>query len=88
MTTTDTATPAALSDLPADVLRKYAAELGIDTPPTLEPAELAELVRRRRELLAELDTAALLDVVVWARRPVRRLTKHREHFTLGAGLSP
>lgn len=34
--------------------------------------ELLRRIRERQELLVELDRAAMLDVVVWARRPVRQ----------------
>jgi len=41
--------------------------LSVKTP----RGELLRLVRERQELLVELDRDALLDIVVWARRPVR-----------------
>ena len=61
-----------LADLPDDELRSYAAELGLDVPKHLTRADLLRDVRQRRELLVELDREAMLDIVVWDRRPVRR----------------
>ncbi len=61
-----------LADLPDDELRSYAAELGLDVPKHLTRADLLRDVRQRRELLVGLDREAMLDIVVWDRRPVRR----------------
>jgi hypothetical protein len=38
----------------------------------MEHGEMLRLVRERQELLVSLDRDALLDIVVWARRPVRQ----------------
>jgi hypothetical protein len=62
----------ALSDLPVDELIVYGRELGLDLRPDMEQGELLRRVRDRQQLLHEIDREALLDVVVWARRPVRR----------------
>ncbi len=61
-----------IGDLPRDELLRYARQLGLD--PRLDAAggELVRRVRERQELLLELDREAMLDVVVWGRRPVRR----------------
>lgn len=63
---------AALSELPPDELLRYGLELGVDLTESTPPDEVARRVRRRQELLIELDRDALLDVIVWSRRPVRR----------------
>ncbi|MBN1342953.1 MAG: hypothetical protein JXQ73_09755 [Phycisphaerae bacterium] len=61
-----------LADLPIDELRSYALGLGIEVAKNAPRADILRLVRQRRELLLELDRQAMLDVVVWARIPVRR----------------
>ena len=61
-----------LSDLPEDELVGYGRDLGLDLDYGRGRGELLRRIRRRRELLIELDRQALLDVVVWARRPVRK----------------
>lgn len=61
-----------ISDLPVDELGAYARELGLSPDPSTPRGELLRLIRSRQELLVELDRGALLDIVVWARRPVRR----------------
>jgi hypothetical protein len=40
--------------------------------------ELLRLIRQRQELLLELDREALLDIVMWARRPVRASASKEE----------
>jgi len=61
-----------LTDLPPDVLRRHAADLGLEADLQADRDALVALIRRRQELLVELDRDALLEVVVWGRRPVRR----------------
>lgn len=61
-----------ISDLPVDELAVYARELGLSPEPSTPRGELLRLIRSRQELLVELERGALLDIVVWARRPVRR----------------
>jgi hypothetical protein len=67
-----------VSDLPADELVLYGRELGLDLNPKLGLAELRRLVRERQELLVGLDREAMLDVAVWARRPVRESASKEE----------
>ncbi len=62
----------ALRDLPPDELRRYARGLGLVIEDNTSTESLLSLVRERQGLLIELDRAALLDVIVWSRRPVRR----------------
>jgi hypothetical protein len=62
----------ALSDLPPDVLAAYGRDLGLSVEPDAPHGALLRRVRERQELLLELDREAMLDVVVWARIPVRR----------------
>ncbi|MFQ5491240.1 MAG: hypothetical protein ACE5GE_11000 [Phycisphaerae bacterium] len=84
-----------LSDLPDDELIEYGRDLGLDLADGVARGELLRLIRRRQELLLELDRQAMLDVVIWARRPVRRsaskeaLARHIAQLQLGnlAGLS-
>ncbi len=61
-----------LSELSRDALEQYASELGLDVPKRCPKADLLRVIRQRRELLLELDREALLDIVVWARIPVRK----------------
>lgn len=63
---------ASLSELPPDELARYAAELGLRFERNAAPGEMVRLIRRTQELLLELERDALIDVVVWARRPVRQ----------------
>jgi len=64
--------PTSISELPDDELLGYGRELGLDLREGTPRGELLRLVRERQELLLELDREAMLDVVVWGRRPVRR----------------
>jgi hypothetical protein len=61
-----------LSELPHDELLGYGRDLGLDLTSDQPQGEVLRLVRQRQELLLELDREAMLEVVVWARRPVRR----------------
>lgn len=61
-----------LSDLPVDELTAYADHLGLDPNVGAPRGELLRRIRERQELLLDLDREALLDVVAWARIPVRR----------------
>lgn len=62
----------ALSSLPPDELRHYARGLGLDLHDDAAQALVLNAVRARQELLLELDRDAMLDVVIWARQPVRK----------------
>ncbi len=68
----------ALSDLPPDELLRYGQELGLQVAEDASPGEILRLIRDRQELLLELDGQALLDIVVWARRPVRKSASKEE----------
>lgn len=68
-----------LSDLPRDELLRYGRELGLKLDGDTPPGELVRRVRERQELLVQLDREALLDIVVWARIPVRR-SATKEHL--------
>lgn len=63
---------AAIGDLPVDELVAYGRTLGLYLDSRAERGELLRLVRERQALLAELEHEALLDIVIWARRPVRK----------------
>lgn len=63
---------AKLEDLPVDELVIYGRELGLTLDAGMEHAALLLRVRERQALLANLDREALLDIIVWARRPVRK----------------
>ena len=67
-----------LSDLPDDELQRYGCDLGLELAEKMPRGELLRRIRARQELLLEIDHAALLDVVVWARRPVRRTAGKEE----------
>lgn len=62
----------AISELPVDELIRYGCDLGLGLDARMGRGEMLRLVRQRQELLLELDREALLDIVVWARRPVRQ----------------
>lgn len=64
--------PLSLSELPDDELLAYGRDLGLELDEGVPGGELLRLIRQRQELLLDLDRSAMLDVVVWARRPVRR----------------
>ena len=67
-----------VSELPVDELTAYGRELGLQLEARMGHGELLRRVRQRQELLLELDREALLDVVVWARRPVRASASKEE----------
>ncbi|GJQ27168.1 MAG: hypothetical protein HBSAPP02_22000 [Phycisphaerae bacterium] len=67
-----------LSDLPRDELVRYGRQLGLELDPDLPTGSLVASIRTRQELLIELERDALLDIVVWARRPVRRSASKEE----------
>lgn len=62
----------ALSTLPHDELIHYAKELGLEPEEHERREDLLRHVRRRQELLIELDRDALLDIIVWSRQPVQK----------------
>ncbi len=61
-----------LSQLPLDELKAYAKKLGVEYSRDAPQGELLRLIRARREVLLELDRQALIDICVWARRPVQQ----------------
>ena len=69
---------AALADLPHDELLRYGRSLGLELGDKLTSDELVQCVRKRHELLGELDRDALLDVIKWSRRPVRKSADKEE----------
>ncbi len=66
------ASPTVFEDLPVDELVHYGNELGLHLKSSMGREELLRRLRERHALLRELPREALLDIVVWARRPVRR----------------
>lgn len=67
-----------LSELPHDELVRYAGSLGLEVDVSLPSSELVGRIRQRQSLLIELDRDALLDIVAWARRPVRKSADKEE----------
>ncbi|MFQ5413408.1 MAG: hypothetical protein ACE5E6_03020 [Phycisphaerae bacterium] len=65
-------TSPSLTDLPNDALVAYGDEIGVALDPHTPRGEMLRLIRARQELLLELDRDAMVDIVVWARRPVRQ----------------
>lgn len=61
-----------LSDLPPDQLHRYGRNLGLELESGIPAPEMVRLIRKRQELLIELDRDALLDIIVWSRRPLRQ----------------
>ena len=62
---------AAISELPLDELIHYGRQLGLSLDAEMMQGEILRRIRERQDLLAALDRRAMLDIVVWARRPVR-----------------
>ncbi len=71
-------TPPALSDLPPDELLHYGQRLGLSLSEDMATGEMLRLIRERQELLVELERDAMLDICVWARRPVRQSASKEE----------
>lgn len=69
--TDESKTSMALSELPADELIHYGQDLGLELDEKMSQGELLRLIRQRQELLVGLERDAMLDIVIWARRPVR-----------------
>ena len=61
-----------LSQLPWDELKAYAGNLGVAFNRDAGQGEILRLIRQRQEILLDLDRQALLDICIWARRPVRQ----------------
>ncbi|MGA3066907.1 MAG: hypothetical protein ABSF29_08685 [Tepidisphaeraceae bacterium] len=59
-----------LSDLPSDELSNLAEELGLDPTRYKTPQELVAAVHDRRQMIANMDRQAMLDVIRWGRRPL------------------
>ena len=55
-----------LSDLPVEELQSIAEEFGLDARKITDKAELIAAIHKRRQLIASLDRAALIDAVHWA----------------------
>ncbi|MCK6484225.1 MAG: hypothetical protein HUU22_13800 [Phycisphaerae bacterium] len=72
-------TKVGLSDLPRDELLCYGRELGLKLDGDTPQGELVRRVRERQELLVQIDRDALLDIVMWARIPMRR-SAAKEHL--------
>ncbi len=66
------------STMPLDELQRYAVSLGIPFDGDATEGELLRRIRARQVLLGELDREAMLDVCVWARRPVRESAEKEE----------
>lgn len=71
-------TSAKLEELPADELIVYGRELGLTLDAHMDRQQLLLRIRERQQLLLQLDGEAMLDVVVWARRPVRKSASKEE----------
>ncbi len=59
-----------LAELPKDELANLAESLGLDSTRFNTQQDLVAAVHARRQLIAEMDRQAMLDVVRWGRRPV------------------
>lgn len=57
-----------LGELPLDELQTIAEEFGLNSREYKEKADLVSAVHERRQLIASLDKAALIDVLHWAGR--------------------
>ncbi len=72
LTSGDAKKSMAISELPLDELIVYGRQLGLELDPKMGQGELLRRIRERQELLVDLEREALLDIVVWARRPVQQ----------------
>jgi hypothetical protein len=59
-----------LSELPRDELNHLAEDFGLDPTKYKSRQAIVAAIHDRRQLIASLDRAAMLDVVRWGRRPV------------------
>ena len=59
-----------LGDLPIEELRSIAEEFGISPKRTDDKATLIAAIHERRQRIASLERAALVDVLEWAHRPI------------------
>lgn len=71
-------TTAKLEELPVDELIAYGRELGLGLNSQMERQHLLLRIRERQSLLANLDRESLLDIIVWARRPMRQSASKEE----------
>lgn len=62
--------PRQLAELPRDELSHLAEEFGLDPTKYKTRQALVAAIHERRQLIASLDRAAMLDVIRWGRRPV------------------
>lgn len=62
--------PRQLAELPRDELNHLAEEFGLDPTKSSTRQALVAAIHERRQLIASLDRAAMLDVIRWGRRPV------------------
>jgi hypothetical protein len=69
---------ARLEELPADELIVYGRELGLALDAQMDRQQLLLRIRDRQSLLAQIEHEALLDIVIWARRPVRKSSTKEE----------
>jgi hypothetical protein len=60
----------ALEVMPRDELEAIAEEYGIESERYRSTLDLAGAIHERRRLIAGMDRGAMLEVVVWGRRPV------------------
>ena len=59
-----------LGDLPIDDLKTMAEEYGLSPGRESDKAKLIAAIHERRQLIATLDKAALIDVLEWSNRPI------------------
>lgn len=78
MTGSNDKTSPALSELTPGELRLYGRKLGIVFDDRAAAGEMLRRIRERQELLVELDREALLDICIWAHRPVRQSASKEE----------
>lgn len=62
--------PRRLAELPRDELDYLAEEYGLDCTRFKGAEELVAALHQRRQLIAQMDREAMLDVVKWGRRPI------------------
>jgi len=61
-----------LKRLPRDELFAYCEAIGLEPSGDIDPDELERAVEARRRLIESIPRERLLEVVVWARQPVRK----------------
>jgi hypothetical protein len=78
--------PILVDELPLDELVQYSRQLGLSPDEKVDRNEALRLIHERQGLIRQLERQALLDIVVWARRPVRESAAKEQLVHVIAGI--